>query len=120
MTDDDPGADEALELLRRRREPGATVPELVHKYEIDRAVDAAKVELRREFATSTNQAALERLTHDAREATAQAHAAARGSRARFAFALVCIVALAVALAMQVAYASENRERIERLERLSDR
>lgn len=106
----------------RRR--GDTETILVPEYEIDRRIERAKDALRRELIDTLDRQALERAIDDAKGASDDAHNAAqeardanKASRRRFAFALSIMAALAIALGMMIAFARENRARLEHLERM---
>jgi hypothetical protein len=126
--------DEAAPRARRARDPDATLPEMVPRYELDLAIERRMAKFRAEFVSNIDRQALERAIRRAEDAEARANeakAADVASRAishrRFmrliathVVTLVLFLTLATCAAMQFVYASENRARLEFLERLTER
>ena len=104
-----------------------TIPELVHAIEIHRAVEKAKEDLRREFVANIDRMALERAIAEAKVALIEAKGAlehsqraVKTSHRRWMTIVLILGAFGISAAMQWVYATENRARLQRLERTADR
>lgn len=100
---------------------------MVPLIEIDRRIESAKGEMRREFVANIDRQALERAIADATRAHAMTEAARATSLARYLKLLGSLAALFVIVASQYFYSHENRARldeiqmrIDRMERLADK
>lgn len=96
----------------RRRALATTVPTLVPRIEIDRAVEAAMTTLRSEWQLNIDRAAIDAVR-------AIANGAAAASRRRFGFAMFCVALLLARAVYDHVYGRTNRERITRIERTLD-
>lgn len=96
-----------------------TFPVMVKRIELDLALEQVKAQLRGEFVANIDRIALERAIDDARTAQEKADAARAVSLRWYLKLIIVIGVLYVAVAMLLAFASENRDRLKRLERQVD-
>lgn len=110
----------------RHRMGTTTIPEMVPLIEVDRRFHAWAQQLRQEFVANIDRQALERARDEATKAVDQIAAARTVSQHRYTkliiahgITVIVIAGVIGAMAMQFAYASTNRDRIERLEQQMD-
>lgn len=116
----------AEQATRRRRDVSETVPEMVPKWDVDRKIQEAKMELRQEWQLNIDRRAIEAAAGEAHDARDESRIGAKTSHRRWmilisfhAVTLAAVLVLAGAFVLQRAYVHETRARIERMERLAD-
>lgn len=110
----------------RKRQLDSTIPEMVPLLAVDIKIRDAIDKFKSEWIADLDRQALERARDEAKEAVAQIAASRAVSHRRWMKLIIAhgvtallLAAVAGAMAMQWAYASTNRERIERLETQMD-